>query len=186
MEKSRKRLYRSKVKCSKCAKEVDGDYKSEHSKRAHENDPQVKFHPVIDAKQRKLSFGVLTSTNTSEKREQTETASSAAESTDVQDIHVDIEDKQDDIQVLAPAVPDVETPACPAREAQKIEAPVLETEECSEEKSAVSDTEILDGPNQPLLSEYHRKNFLMKREQETSTQTSSRNTPGPASTSQQS
>ena len=67
MEKSRQRLYRSKVKCSKCGKEVDGGYKSEHLKRVHGNDQQVKFHPVSDPKQRKLSFGVLTSTKTSEK-----------------------------------------------------------------------------------------------------------------------
>ena len=71
MEKSRKRLYRSKVKCSKCGKDFDGDYKSEHLKRAHENDQQIRFHPVVDPKQRKLSFGMLSSIKTRENREQT-------------------------------------------------------------------------------------------------------------------
>lgn len=58
MDKSRKRLYRSKVKCSKCGKELDGDYNSEHLKIVHENDQQIKFHPIVHPKQRKLSFQV--------------------------------------------------------------------------------------------------------------------------------
>ena len=116
MEKSRQRLYRSKVKCSKCGKEVDGGYKSEHLKRVHGNDQQVKLHPVSDPKQRKLSFGVLTSTKTSEKVKQTQVDSSAAECTGVQVIPaVDIEDKHE-IQVPAPDVPHVETSIGETRE----------------------------------------------------------------------
>ena len=53
---SRKRSYRIKVKCSECSKEVDSDYKREHVKRAHLNNQQITFCPVINPKQRKLSF----------------------------------------------------------------------------------------------------------------------------------
>ena len=88
------------------------------------------------------------------REEQTEVDSSAAECTGVQDIPaVDIEDKHE-IQVSAPAVPHLEMPIGETRET---EAPRFSTEESSEETPAVSDTELLDGPNQPVLDEYHRK-----------------------------
>ena len=55
--KVRKRAYRTKVKCSKCHKEFFNEYKSDHLKRVHNNDTSVKFVPVVDSKQAKLSFG---------------------------------------------------------------------------------------------------------------------------------
>ena len=71
---------------------------------------------MVDPKQRKLSFGMLSSIKTRENREQTEAGSFAGVSTTVQDIHIDSDNKQDEIQVPVLAVPDVQIPA---REKQK-------------------------------------------------------------------
>lgn len=49
------------------------------------------------------------------------------------------------------------------------EAPGFSTEESSDKTPAVRDTEPLDGANQPILDEYHRKKLKMKKEKETST-----------------
>ena len=58
MEKNRKRMYRHKVTCSWCKKEIDSDYKQEHSKRSHGDDQSMKFHVVVDPKQKNISFAM--------------------------------------------------------------------------------------------------------------------------------
>ena len=63
MEKTRKRLYRLKVKCSKCNKQVDSDYKSEHVKRTHKGEVNIQFFPVVDPKQPKLQFHAVSGKN---------------------------------------------------------------------------------------------------------------------------
>ena len=63
MEKTRKRLYRLKVRCSKCNKQVDSDYKSDHVKRTHKGEVNIQFFPVVDPKQPKLQFDVVSGKN---------------------------------------------------------------------------------------------------------------------------
>ena len=53
---------------------------------------------------------MLSNTKTSENREQTEAGSFAHVSTNIQDIHVVIDNKRDEIQILVPAGPDVQIP----------------------------------------------------------------------------
>ncbi|XP_076061759.1 uncharacterized protein LOC143037434 isoform X1 [Oratosquilla oratoria] len=152
MEKSRKRLYRRKVKCSKCGKELDGDYKTEHLKRVHEYDQQVEFHPVIDPKQRKLSFGVATSTKLSE-------AMPTEATTSIEDVSITTgDDNNEEIQDQVPAEPDIEVLVTKAKDTG---APPATDSEGPEEKLVVAETlaetDIQTGPNQPLLDTYNRK-----------------------------
>ena len=54
---SRKRLYRHRVRCEECNKEIDSDYKEVHSRLIH-NGKKVKCHPVMessDSSQSKIS-----------------------------------------------------------------------------------------------------------------------------------
>lgn len=153
MEKSRKRLYRRKVKCSKCGKELDGDYKTEHLKRVHEYDQQVEFHPVVDPKQRKLSFGVATSTKLSE-------AMPTEATTSTEDVSITTgDDNNEEIQDQVPAEPDIEVLVTKAKNTGA--PPATDSEEGPEEKLVVAETlaetDIQTGPNQPLLDTYNRK-----------------------------
>ena len=45
---SRKRLYRHRVRCEECNKEIDSDYKEVHSRLVH-NGKKVKCHPVMES-----------------------------------------------------------------------------------------------------------------------------------------
>ena len=54
---SRKRLYRHRVRCEECNKEIDSDYKEMHSRLVH-NGKKVKCHLVMessDSSQSKIS-----------------------------------------------------------------------------------------------------------------------------------
>jgi len=141
---------------------LDGDYKYEHGKRVHGNDQQVKFIPLVDPKQRKLSFGVVTSGNASEKVMPTEATSSTEESTSVQEMPTDNEGRTEEIQVKVPAVPDVEAVAMEIPETEETLATQNRVEEEYTEIETTdfhcrAETDMRDDPHQPLLDEYNRK-----------------------------
>ncbi|QQP40686.1 Uncharacterized protein FKW44_014820 [Caligus rogercresseyi] len=92
MNKSRKRLYRSRVRCSNCGKEVDGDYKREHVSRVHGNDEQ----------QKKLSFGIMTNGKTNEMMIPTEATSYKEESSSIKDITTDNNEHTEELKVKIP------------------------------------------------------------------------------------
>ena len=52
----RKRVYRQKVECSICKRQLQSDYSKMHSDRYHK-DINVTYKPIIDPKQMKISFG---------------------------------------------------------------------------------------------------------------------------------
>lgn len=66
---SRKRLYRHRVRCDECKKELNSDNKETHVKSKH-NGKNVNFTIIQDAKQPKLNFEIP-------KQKDTSTSSSA-------------------------------------------------------------------------------------------------------------
>lgn len=52
MDKSRKRTYRRRVKCSKCHKEIDSDYQQKHVEMKHTGaGANISFTPVLEKNQ---------------------------------------------------------------------------------------------------------------------------------------
>ena len=58
---SRKRSYRHRIRCEKCQKDMNSDYKESHIKNKH-NGQYVKFTIIQDQKQSRLCFGLSSST----------------------------------------------------------------------------------------------------------------------------
>ncbi|QQP48515.1 Uncharacterized protein FKW44_008870 [Caligus rogercresseyi] len=146
MNKSRKRLYRSRVRCSNCGKEVDGDYKREHVSRVHGNDEQ----------QKKLSFGIMTSGKTNEMMIPTEATSYKEESSSIKDITTDNNEHTEELKVKIPNLLAVEAVV------EDIQPTMDKAENNDKEHEPIgyhhsAKTDRRDHPHQPLLGEYNRK-----------------------------
>ncbi|QQP57420.1 Uncharacterized protein FKW44_002402 [Caligus rogercresseyi] len=155
MNKSRKRLYRSRVRCSNCGKEVDGDYKREHVSRVHGNDEQIKFIPLVDQKQKKLSFGIMTSGKTNEIMMPTEATSYKEESSSIKDM-TDNNEHTEEVKVKIPNLLAVEAVV------EDIQPTMDKAENNDKEHEPIgyhhsAKTDRRDHPHQPLLGEYNRK-----------------------------
>jgi len=190
MEKSRKRLYRNIIKCSKCGKEIDSDYKKEHIRRAHDGDQNIKFVPVVtDTKQRKLSFCLGASTSIQQtsltcRNTEENAVFKQVQSTDEKNIidhgtTLNLEQQAEECDARDTLKPDSgEEPAkspenhaehnktsvsSVSQEAVNEDLSFSETSASHPKSSSSSQVQLLDGPNQPLLSEYNRKQFAKEQ-----------------------
>ena len=60
------RIYRKKIRCNVCKKEMDSDYKSKHINTKHKDLKEVTFTDVVEKSQKTIQFSTASSTSQSE------------------------------------------------------------------------------------------------------------------------
>ena len=154
--KTRKRLYRQRIKCTVCGKEIDSDYKDKHNLTNHAG-RNVTFIPVHGKSQQKLSsfFEKRSEFNVSEKE-------GAADEDDITKncmiSHVTRKDSCTDSQKQ-----DITKKPRIATEHETSESEDTSNDEDHTEKDSNTGSPQIDnvesGPNQPILTIYNPQKF---------------------------
>ncbi|XP_068703957.1 zinc finger MYM-type protein 1-like [Montipora foliosa] len=163
LSKSRKRLYRYRVKCEECVKEFDSDYVEAHSRIVHSG-RKVRCLPVVESSQLKLSGFFSKSSAAVESPGQTQEASLVGYSPESEKRTISSTDEtvaMGDLESIDQnaSIRDFQKPSEPITPIDKgIQSDLRGIAEI-EQESSTSPTLITMVPKQPVLPEYPGTKF---------------------------